>query len=276
MRVRIATARDVQGTDTDEPLLCAALAALGVTVAVAPWDDPRPWGEALPTVIRSTWNYLHHPEAFAAWAQRVGASTTLHNDAGTVTWNLHKGYLVDLARRGLPVVPTALVRRGEAFSLAALPSTTGWVVKPAVSAGSFATRRFEATDVTRGQAFLAELAAQRDVLVQPYLPSVTDHGERCLIVLDGVVSHAVRKEPCFEGDPVGVFAPVAVAPEEAALATAVLRTLPQMPLYGRVDLARDEEGALRLMELELIEPFLFLAGAEGACERFARAIASRL
>ncbi len=271
--LRIATCSKLPEPDPDEGPLLDALAAEGVEARMAAWDDPEEdWDLPGPTVIRSTWNYIHALESFVAWAARP---RPLWNPVEIVRWNVHKGYLAELAGRGHPVVPTVLHRHGssEEAELGEGPV----VIKPAVSAGSFATRRFAAGEHAEARAFLAEMVRARDVLVQPYVPSVEGHGERALVWIDGALTHAVRKSPRFSGDDEAVSATaMPIEADERALAEAVLAPLAAELLYARVDMARDERGRPMLMELELIEPSLFLVQHPPARARLARGIARRL
>lgn len=275
----LATASRLPRADEDDHPLRAALAARGLSAETRAWDDPLvDWGAARACVIRSTWNYVRHHDAFLGWADRCAAVTRLWNPSAIVRWNSHKRYLLELAEAGLSVVPTRLVTRGDDPRLAAHLGAAGWdtmVIKPAVSAGSFATVRVARGDVaTAGQAHLdALLAAGQDVLVQPFLSSVDGYGERALVWIDGALTHAVRKSPRFAGDPQRISEAVPIAPDESVLAEAILAVAAREPLlYDRVDLARDERGRPCLMELELIEPSLFLDRAPAALERLAAAI----
>ena len=285
MDVILATASRLPRVDEDQGPLLEALAAAGVSAQALAWDDPRvDWGQARACVIRSTWNYVRHHDAFLAWAQRCATVTALFNPLSIVRWNSHKGYLLELARAGLPVVPTRLVRCGPGDQRdqrddvgADLVALAGdWpevVIKPAVSAGSFATLRVARAGFAAGQAHLDALrAASHDVLVQPFLPSVETYGERALVWIDGALTHAVRKSPRFAGDPQRVSPAVPIASDEAVLADAILAAVPRPLLYARVDLARDDEGRPCLMELELIEPSLFLDRSAGALARLVEAI----
>jgi glutathione synthase/RimK-type ligase-like ATP-grasp enzyme len=273
--ILLATARELPRPDDDEPLLRQALAARGVLAETRAWDDPSvDWGRSNAVVIRSTWNYVRHHRAFVAWAEDVGARTQLWNPPSIVRWNSHKSYLLDLERKGVPVVPTELVNQGGTASVSTLLAR--WpelVIKPAVSAGSFGTLRVNAPNASAGQAHLNALAATGDVLVQPYLRSVEGYGERALVWLGGALTHAVRKSPRFAGDAQRISEAVPIAVDEAALAEHVLTTIPETLLYARVDVVRDDAGSLRVMELELIEPALFLDRSPDALNRFADAIA---
>ena len=286
MDVAIATCRALPEPDADEPYYVPALERAGLSARLLAWDDPdAPFHEARLVVLRSTWNYIHDLAAFLAWVDRVGPR--LHNPPAVVRWNVHKRYLVQLAEDGVATVPTVLLEHGQHATLADTLDARGWhdvVVKPAVSAGSFQTRRLtraalSATD----EAWLAELLATRDMLVQPFVASVDGYGERSLITLDGEVSHAIRKSPrFFDGAEAVSTTALPVADDERALAhaalTAGLRLIghPGPLAYGRVDMARDAHGVPQVMELELVEPSLFFRQHPPAAEAWARALARRL
>jgi len=280
MRLRIATCRPLPEPDVDEEILLEALRARGIEVSVAAWNDPdERWDERVPTVIRSTWDYIHDLPAFRAWIERASKSAPLWNPAHVVIENLHKGYLLALERRGIAIVPTELVAARSRGLLADVLRARGWddvVVKPAVGAGSFGTRRFRPEDGAAGEHHFASLVVERDVLVQPYERSVEGHGERALVWIDGDFTHAVRKSPRFGEDPERVSEAIAIEPDERALGEAVLADHRGDLLYARVDVARDPEGRPRVMELELVEPSLFLVQHRGALERLAAGIERRL
>src|SRR5690348_18295226 len=103
--------------DPDAAPLDAALAAAGVDARWMAWDDPAAdWDAPVPTILRSTWNYALSVDAFLAWVDRAAASAPLWNPPDVVRANVDKHYLADLARGGVPVVPTTFVARGEAVA----------------------------------------------------------------------------------------------------------------------------------------------------------------
>lgn len=278
MDVVLATCAEFRGLDPDEPLLVAALADRGIAARSLAWDDPDALWDADLTVLRSTWNYHHRPAEFVAWVERVAATGRVLNPAPVVRWNAHKRYLEDLAARGAAVVPTTYVRRGTPTDLAALLTASGLdeaVVKPAVSASAFATKRVRRDEVAAQQSWFAALLAERDVMVQPFVASVDGHGERALVFIDGEPSHAVRKSSFSTGH-AGTTGPFEMEADELALARLVLSGIDADLLYARVDVARDASGVPMLMELELIEPSLYLRHCPAAAARLADAIARRL
>lgn len=247
---------------------------------MAAWRDPHErWDEPVPTLVRSTWDYIHDLPAFRAWIERAASAAPLWNPAPVLLGNLHKRYLVDLAARGVPTVPTALLLRGSAERLRDVAAARGWsdvVVKPAVGAGSFETHRFRAARSGEGDAVLARLVGERDMLVQPYLSSVEQYGERALVWIAGEFTHAVRKTPRFSGGVEAVSAALPITPIERALGAAVLHPFAKDLLYARVDVASDSDGTPHVMELELVEPSLFLMQEPRALERFVTALVARL
>jgi hypothetical protein len=278
MDVLLASCQRLPEPDPDQPLLEAALARRGLRVATAAWDDPGvEWGAAGACVLRSTWNYPHHAERFLEWVDRTAAATRLWNEAPVVHGNIHKSYLLELERRGVPVVPTRLVPRGSSLALSEVAAA--WdvvVVKPAVSAASWSTVRVDPDNREQGEAHLRALSATRDVLVQPYQPSVEGPGERALVWIAGELTHAVRKTPRFSSEEEAVSEALPIEAAERALALQALATVDEPLLYARVDVAPGAHGRPQVMELELIEPSLFLLQHPPALERFADAIAARL
>lgn len=284
MRIGLAVARDLPEMDQDEATLAAALDDLGVASEVVVWDDPDvPWGELDAVVVRSTWDYTARRDEFVAWAERVGEATALFNPAEVVAWNTHKGYLIELEDRGVPIVPTAWLGQGDVVSLAELAASRGWsdvVAKPCVGAGAEGLLRADG-DLGRAQPAFAELLAAGDVMVQPFLGRLPVEGELSVVVVDGVVSHAVRKQ-ARDGDIRiqvefgGTYTPETPDDATARLAEWVVESTGHDLLYARVDLVPDEDGTMLLGELELVEPALYLDWDPTRGRRLAEALVARL
>jgi glutathione synthase/RimK-type ligase-like ATP-grasp enzyme len=278
VQLRIATCRPLPEPDPDEEPLTAALAAAGVSATLCDWRDARRWHEPIPTVVRSTWDYIHHLDAFREWIATTGAAGPLWNPPDAMLGNLHKRYLLALGDRGVPVVPTLLFDRGGPADISPRAAARGWeevVIKPAVGAGSFETHVLIASS-PEATAVCRRLVAGRDVLVQPYLPAVAGYGERALVWIDGEFTHAVRKSPRFAADDEQVSAAVAITPAERAVAAAALAPLADQLLYARVDVVPGPDGRPLVMELELVEPSLFLTQWPPALERLVAGIRRRL
>ena len=252
---------------------------------VVDWDDPGvDWGGFALVVVRSVWDYPRRREELLEWAERVAARAPLANPPGILRWNSDKRYLLDLARAGVPVVPTMIAAPGEAV---AWPEGEV-VVKPTVSAGSIDTDRYPEARRAEARAHVARLHADgRSAMVQPYLSAVENRGETALVYVDGALVHTVRKGPMLMPGLVtvgGLFVEEDIRPAVAGDAERTLaeRTLAAIPgpeaplLYARVDLVFSDDGEPLVLELELVEPSLFLAHGPGVAGALVRAIARRV
>ncbi len=272
--VALATFVDFPEGWVDDHVLVEALRDLGISSGFVCWDDPDArWTSTGMVLIRSTWDYHQRLNAFLGWVDYVGTATRLYNRPEVVRWNCHKRYLIELAEQGITTVPTRLVAAGQHAVL----GEGQQIIKPAVSIGGDRTIR-GAT-----QADLDALVATDDVLVQPYVPEVETEGELSIVCVAGEPTHVVRKIPAA-GDfraqehHGASLATIPLRPEHEALARAALDVARdasasvEPPLYARVD-AVPVGGNLLLMELELIEPTLWLRSHPPAAAALARAVA---
>ena len=275
-RIAIATCAAFPDLTPDDRLLTAALARAGAEPVAAIWDDEAVDWEGFDVCLaRSVWDYHFKLDRFLAWAQRAGRESTLWNPPELLAWNADKSYLRHLAARGVPTIPTEWIPRGSGAKLAEVLAARGWeqaVIKPTVDLGALNLRRVEGNGID--QIALEGLLVHNDVMVQPYLPSIETAGETSLIYLGGELSHTVRKRPAAGdyrvqptwGGSVGAERPT---PSEQGVAIAALAALDTEPLYARADTVAGPAGEPLLIELELIDPHLFLAEGEGAAERLA-------
>jgi glutathione synthase/RimK-type ligase-like ATP-grasp enzyme len=279
--VALVTASTFPECLPDEKLLADALAARGLKAGPVIWDEPTvDWSRFRLALIRTAWDSDARRDEFVAWADRAGALCPLWNPPEVLRWNTHKGYLRELEARGVPTVPTAWLTRGSKQDVKALLAERGWtdaVVKPAVSAGARDTLRVRRPeDLPVAQALVERILPSKDMMVQPYLASVEGYGERSILFLGGEHTHAIKRPPALSGNPgydATAAEPTPSAEDERAFARQVIAATGFELLYARVDVARDEQGALRLMELEITEPNLFLRqGGPRAVECLADAI----
>ncbi|MFK0046545.1 hypothetical protein ACIQU4_21050 [Streptomyces sp. NPDC090741] len=282
-RVALATSEPGLAWDSDLPLMLGALRDRGVDAVAAAWDAPDfDWSRCAAVVVRSTWDYAARWPEYLAWADAVQGATRLDNPAALVRWNTDKRYLGELAGRGVPVVSTRFIAPGEAV---VLPGEGQFVVKPTVSAGARDTGRYTEDHHEAAAGHVAALhAAGSTAMVQPYLTRI-DEGERALVFLGGAFSHAMRKGPVLT-DLGGVdndrvphpdLVPHRPSAAELALAEAALAAAPgaRALLYARVDIATADDGTPVLMELELVEPNLFLGHSEDGLRRFTDLVQER-
>jgi hypothetical protein len=292
VRVAVATCAALPADFRPDAPLAAALTRRGAAVSLVPWDDPVvDWDGFDLVVVRSTWDYAARRDAFLAWADTRGAR--LQNSADLLRWNSDKRYLADLATAGVTVVPTTYVEPGEP-----LPSLAGEVVvKPTVSIGAIDTGRFGPATHDEAARLAGRIHARGgSVMLQPYVPSVDTAGETAVVCIDGRPSHGLHKRAVLRPDEVAPVRDDAIGaaeamydpdlvtvtdptPAETSFAARVVEAVTErfgVPLYARVDMVTGDGGHPVLMELEAVEPHLYLDGAPAGADRLARAIVARI
>ena len=268
-----------------ERMLLPYLAAAGVEPHIADW---RPAGANFSqfdlVVLRSCWDYHLRGAEFTEWLRRTASSASVLNDVKTVLWNRDKSYLGEMPAMGIEIAPTVFINGSGRVPPAAWQQIRSWkksVVKPAVSASAHKTWLFDSAAVP-GEDELRSKMQGEAFLIQQFIPEIQTQGEISFVYIDGQFSHAALKRPAVgdfrvqkeHGGSAELFIP---SPALLDQANQIAMTVAQVrdSLYCRID-AVVSNGKLLLMELELIEPELFLGLAEGAAERFAKAIARRI
>jgi len=283
--VGFATSRRFAELVADDQLAVRRLRALGADVRSIVWTDEvaRLDGCAL-IIVRSCWDYHLMPGRFHEWTRAVEAGgARVWNPPAMIAWNIDKTYLRVLAAAGVLVPETLWLDRGERCDLPALLSARGWiraVVKPAISATAWRTFVTRPETARSDQAALDEVLTETGALVQRFVDEIESEGELSLVFFDGAFSHAVMKRPTrgdfrVQEDFGGSSEARVPSPAIVEAASYALRQVPGAPLYARVD-GVVVEGAFTLMEMELIEPSLFLGSDERAADRFAQAILRRV
>jgi glutathione synthase/RimK-type ligase-like ATP-grasp enzyme len=252
-----------------------ALRKRGATVDPVPWtraDDLSGYDLVLPLVV---WGYHLQYADWGAFLDRIGAEDLpVVNPPELLRWNSDKVYLTELAAKGVPTVETIEVEHLGAAELAAAAKrfgTSELVVKPPVSASATGTHRIRA-----GDEIPASERGQR-MMIQPFLLSIATEGEYAVILFNGVYSHTVVKRPKsgdFRVQPHlgGSTEPCEPPAGAVELAKAALGAAPADATYARVDIVRGAGGELLIMELELIEPALFLDVAPHGEDAFADSV----
>lgn len=274
--------------DEEMGKLVPAFAAQGMELDLIRWRDAAEksaeYDAMLPLLV---WDYFEGNEAaFTAEMAKVEAQTKLFNRFKVLNWNSNKSYLDELEREGAPVISTLTVDRvtesGVARAFEELGTDT-LVIKPQVGGGAWRQVLYKKGDPFPNKNELPPEAA----MIQAFLPSVTEEGEYSFLYFGGEFSHGLIKRPkkgdyriqSLYGGTEETYEP---SSQERNAARAVLNALDFTPLYARVDLLRGLDGKLKLIELEMIEPYLYLGHAEGeagenkGAQKLAKAVAKRL
>jgi glutathione synthase/RimK-type ligase-like ATP-grasp enzyme len=282
-RLALATSSKFPTLTEDDRLLLDPLAQHGIQAHPAIWNDPnQDWSACAAVLIRSCWDYHLAPEKFLDWiAQLESAHIPILNPAPLIRWNAHKGYLRDLDTRGIPIVPTFWPEQiAGPILLREKLRELGWckaVVKPRISATAYRTQLVTQEDAATAQPLFDELHRGSGVMLQKFMDSITTEGEWSLLFFGGKFSHAILKKPQpgdfrVQNDFGGTARRADPPPHVLASATRAVEAV-DPTVYARVDGVVDD-GRFLLMELELIEPMLFLADHPEATTRFAAAIAN--
>lgn len=275
----------VQQILTEDGLVQRALEKRGCRVQRVDWNRADvDWASAKCGLFRTTWDYFDRYPTFCAWLDRVEPLLPLINSAFLARWNTDKHYLKDLEEAGVHIPPTLIVEPGDTRTLAELHTTTGWsktVLKPAVSGAGRHTYLLEEGNRNEHETIYRELIADEAMLLQPFQDDVVQTGELALMVVDGAVTHAVKKiaksgDFRVQDDFGGTVHAHTPTEEEIRFAEAAVRACPEEPLYARVDIIRDNMGALAVAELELIEPEMWFRECPEAADRLAEAVIKRL
>jgi glutathione synthase/RimK-type ligase-like ATP-grasp enzyme len=276
----IASYRDLYDGDLETPLLVSALAEVGMSATVVAWDASFDWSSVPLVLVNTTWDYFLRGDEFLDWAKRVSDLTALQNPFEVLAWNSHKSYLVELAERGVPTMQTTLLTRDSQpeAQVHALErhDDSEIVLKPAVGGGALGALRARA-DSPEAAEHLAIWTKAGEVLIQPLQPEVLTEGEASLMFFGGRFSHAVLKVGApgdfrVQGLHGGTVHNHVATARQLEVAEAALGAAPGATSYARVDLVRLEDPLV--MELELIEPELFLRVEPEAAMAFAQQLAA--
>jgi glutathione synthase/RimK-type ligase-like ATP-grasp enzyme len=284
-RICFVTCRTWPEISESDRLAQRALESRGATVEARAWNEPgADFAPFDAVVLRSNWDYHHDPDEFLAWLDRLErAGTRIWNPPALVRWNLSKRYLLELARAGVPIVPTVILEDATRAGLQAVMTGRSWdrvVMKPVISASAHDTRLVTAATLDGAVAALESGAIRRPVLIQPFVEEIRDRGEWSLIFIDTVLTHAVLKRPAageFRVQPrLGGTVEASPPPDGVqTTAHATLAALPVAPLYARID-GVETGGGFLIMEVEVNEPGLFFPYAPATADRFAEALLRRL
>ena len=248
--------------DVQRQVLEAAFGPAGLTLESVRWTEEQlDWREFDAALVLACWDYQDRHEVFLArLAEIAAAGVAIFNPLELVRWNIRKTYLRDFENWGVPIVPTVWAEAPEAGDIQAAFTAFGVeevILKRQVGGGARGQHRF-----ARANAPMTGEVLDRPGMIQPLVSSIFTEGEYSFLFVDGQFSHALVKraapgdyriQEAYGGRSMKIDPPAA----DRARASEVLEALDTPPLYARVDMVRGTEGGLLLMELEVLEPYLF-------------------
>lgn len=284
-KIVLATCQTSRG-DEDTACIVDTLKANGYTVDSYDWNaNDIDWAKFDIVLLHTPWDYPGNLHEFQDWLKYIVRHSKLLNDYKLIQWNIHKGYLLELARQNIPIPDTILIKTAK--DIETLPAIQKLfsnhkkiVLKPTVSVGEEDNKFIiENKSDLREKAIMPEM--RYPLLLQEYIQEI-ENGEYSAVYLDGIFSHCVIKTPSpgdFRVDPTYGGSSTLVVREDrfSEFETSVINVLPQMPAYARVDYIVRASGHPVLMEVELIEPVLYFRYApQAALDTFCNIINKRI
>lgn len=280
MKIAILTCEKLPNLNPEDQNIIPELAKHNIEAKAVIWDDKAiNWTDFDYLIFRNTWDYFEKETEFKIWLdqiEKLGIKTL--NPIAIIQQNIHKFYLRDLEKQGITILPTVFIDKTNTLNLVEL-IPAHWkkaVIKPAFSAGSYLTEVFEISEIQAINEKYKSIAAEKELLLQEFMPEIQTIGETSFIFFNKKFSHAINKKP-VDGDFRvqslfgGKYTLVQPKPELIEKAKKIVSTFPDDLLYARVD-GIIINNDLHLMEIECIEPDLYFNLSENALQRFVSAI----
>ncbi len=282
MKIAFVTYKNEPGLTKDDKVLAHYLSQKDMVISPAVWDDANVnWQQFDAVVLRSTWDYFEKPDAFNKWLDKLASlNCNVLNPVSVIRWNQNKKYFIDFSKKGILLPPYRICFRNGHISLKKIMEDNNWckaVVKPAISGGSYNTWVTTSATVSTDEIRFTEMLQSGDVIIQKFVDEIITNGELSLIFINKKFSHAICKKARENDFRVqtqfgGTAEPIQPGKNILKIATDILNEISEPLLYARVDGIETNEGEFLLMELELIEPVLFVAANDNACENFYNAL----
>ncbi|MFM2392887.1 MAG: Cycloserine biosynthesis protein DcsG [Bacteroidota bacterium] len=281
LKIGILTCEKFRDLIYADQILMNKIIERGYEVSPVVWSDYNDVEKYDVLLFRSTWDYFERKEEFNQWLTSLeNKNVLLFNPLHIIQENIHKFYLQKLENQGIKIVPTIFIEKNNAFHFDLPEDWKKSIIKPAYSAGAYKTKVFENSEKIDIIFEYKDFVKENDVLIQKFMPEIISNGETSLIFFNGRYSHSVLKKP-KEGDFRvqsifgGKYEKVIINEQILFQAKHILNLLSDLPLYARVD-GIMIENELYLMEVEMIEPDLYIEYEYDAYDRFIDALEERI
>ena len=280
MKIALLSIKDLSGFVADDDLLVEPLRRLGHVAEFVPWQDQVDWQQYGGVVIRTTWDYQNDLPAFICVLEQIEGQTRLANPLSLAKWNADKKiYLRDLEQQGAYIVPTLWndhkIESSQVQRWFEELQTDEIVIKPTIGANAQDAMRIKSG--AEDAATLSKIFDGRSCMVQPFMRGIVKEGEFSLFYFNGEYSHTILKTPKtgdfrVQEEHGGLIQTVEPSNDLLTTGDGVMKYISPTPLYARVDFVRTANGEFAVVELELIEPSMYLRQADRAPDSFAQAI----
>lgn len=274
----------------EDRLVQEALENQGLKVVRKSWDDPNfDWSTTKFALFRTTWDYFDRYSEFSKWLEITSKKTRFINSQKLIHWNIDKHYLQDLSNNGVTIPKTVFIEKGTTITLANAISyseanhrfnTDAYILKPCVSGAARHTYKIHKDEIERYESIFQKLVAEEAMMLQEFQKNIVSEGEVSMMVFNGAFTHAVLKiakpgDFRVQDDFGGTVHNYTPNQEQITFAQSVVKAAPELPIYARVDIFRDNGGDWALAELEIFEPELWFRLNPSAATTLALAIKSK-
>mgnify|MGYP002713203569 CR=1 FL=1 len=280
----------VENVLLEDRLVLEALQEQGLKVIRKSWDDVNfDWSSTKLAMFRTTWDYFDRYEEFSKWFQSVSQQTRFINSKKLIDWNIDKHYLKDLSDAGVTIPKTFFVEKGSQTTLEKVFSEAIdhfgfkediFVLKPCVSGAARHTYKIKKMNIADYEAVFQKLISEEAMMLQEFQGNIVSEGEISMMLFNGEFTHAVLKiakpgDFRVQDDFGGSVHEYTPSKEQISFAQKVVNAAPELPVYARVDLFKDNDGNWALAELEIFEPELWFRRNPEAANTLAKAIKTR-
>lgn len=275
----------------EDRLVMEALQEVGLSVTRKAWDDTEfSWQSSKFALFRATWDYFDRFDEFFDWFQRTKEKTRFINSATLIQWNIDKHYLQNLEAKGVNIPSTLFIEKGSNLSLESAIqqakkelsfNKNELILKPCVAGGARHTYKFKIKEAQELESLFQELISEEAMMLQEFQENIVSEGEISLVLFDGKYSHAVLKiakpgDFRVQDDYGGSVHDYEPSTAEIEFAKQVVEACPELPMYARVDIFKDNDGKWALAELEIFEPELWFRNRPEAALILAEIIKSKV
>jgi glutathione synthase/RimK-type ligase-like ATP-grasp enzyme len=271
----------------EDRLVVEALQNEGLTVGRKAWDDPDfDWSTTRFALFRTTWDYFDRFAEFSKWLEHASQQTQFINSKELIHWNIDKHYLQDLSKAGVTIPKTLFIEKGSSITLAEAVAKTQleygfasdtFILKPCVSGAARHTYKIGKDEIGKHESIFKELIVEEALMLQEFQHHIVSEGEISMMLFNGTFTHAVLKiakagDFRVQDDFGGTVHEYQPTEEQIGFAQTVVHAAPQLPMYARVDIFKDNDGNWALAELEIFEPELWFRLKPEAAGLLAKAI----